>query len=79
MIVTQHIENPHEQPLIFWLEPWAEEYIIPVGGRLTIAFEGPESDPIFDASQSEDQLTFGCNRGGATYSVSINGEAANPY
>ena len=78
MIVTQHIMNPYNRQLTVRLEPWAEEYLVPAGRTLVLAFEGPATQPVFEITWGDDQATFGCAWGGAQCTLSIDGEAITP-
>lgn len=78
MIVTQHIMNPYNRPLTVRLEPWEEEYTVPEGAVLVLAFEGPPTEPVFEITWAEEQVTFGCAWGGAQCTLSIDGERVSP-
>lgn len=57
--MTRHFSyvNSSSSAIIFWLEPWAEEFEIPAEGTLELEVRGPsgrDNAPVFE--QTEDLL-----------------------
>ena len=78
MTIVQHILNPYNRTLTVWLEPWAEEYSVPAGATLELAFEGPTTEPTFDVTWVDDQVTFGCAWAGVRCTLNVDGEVITP-
>jgi hypothetical protein len=78
LIVKHEIKNSGEEPLLVWIEPWAEEYSVPPGSTLGLKFEGPYDDPTFGTSVEEGRVFFDCGWGGSTFEATLNGNWAIP-
>lgn len=45
------LSNPGPNSLLVWLEPWAEEFEVPVGSTLTLRSSGLAKDPILEETE----------------------------
>jgi hypothetical protein len=78
VIVKHEIANKGEKPLLVWIEPWAEQYSVPPGSELELAFAGPYDDPVFYTAAEEEGLVFTCGWAGSTFEATLDGHRATP-
>jgi hypothetical protein len=78
VIVKHQIANNGEKPILIRIEPWAEQYSVPPGSKLELAFAGPYDDPVFYTAAEEEGLVFTCGWDGSTFEVTLNGNRATP-
>jgi hypothetical protein len=45
------LSNPGPNNLLVWLEPWAEEFEVPVGSTITLRASGQANDPILEETE----------------------------
>jgi hypothetical protein len=55
VVVSMRVQNAHTHPVTFFLEPWAEEVIMPPGSSVWVFACGPK------VSETQDKLHFECS------------------
>jgi RimJ/RimL family protein N-acetyltransferase len=70
---TFSFENRSSQPLLFWLEPWADEFTVPPGGQLELVLTGSFERPAEAPFEWTDEHLVFFAPGGSLVEVRLDG------